>query len=268
VLIIAAEAGHIEVVRVLLRHGMATASVSAQARNQRTDHGVYQRQQLDHALANKDMPVLRSLLQADADTPDANGDRLLMRTVKRADIGAVTVLVEAIRQASIGASTWVDEANDQGETALMRATAAGNAGMVRLLLAAGADVTLDNAQDVLLGLALDARDLDTIRLLLAAGADVPDPGGDYALMQAISLNNADWVDLLLQAGASMQGGNWSPLELAVGLNRTEMVRMLLAAGVPLPDAETARVSLLESARRFGNNDMEQLLLAAKKDGTS
>lgn len=268
VLIIAAEAGHIEVVRVLLRHGMATASVSAQARNQRADHGVYQRQQLDHALANKDMPVLRSLLQADADTPDANGDRLLMRTVKRADIGAVTVLVEAIRQASIGASTWVDEANDQGETALMRATAAGNAGMVRLLLAAGADVTLDNAQDVLLGLALDARDLDTIRLLLAAGADVPDPGGDYALMQAISLNNADWVDLLLQAGASMQGGNWTPLELAVVLNRTEMVRMLLAAGVPLPDAEAARVSLLESARRFGNNDMEQLLLAAKKDGTS
>lgn len=266
-LIIAAEAGHIEVVRVLLRQGMADASISTQGRNQRVHDGDYQRQQLDQALAEKNLPVLRSLLKANADIPDVNGDRLLMRAVKRADIGAATLVVAASRQAGIDPATWVDATSAYGETALMRAAAAGNAGMVRLLLDAGADVTVGDAQDVLLGLALDARDLDTIRVLLAAGADVADPGGDYALMQAISLNNTDWVDLLLQAGASMEGGNGTPLELAVVQNSIEMVRMLLAAGVPLPQDQATRVSMVQNARRLGNNEMEQLLVAAEKDST-
>ncbi|QES51895.1 hypothetical protein DEJ50_32655 [Streptomyces venezuelae] len=91
---------------------------------------------------------------------------------------------------------------------LTRAAENGDAAAVASLLSAGAEVDARNsARRTALELAVSAGQAEIVRLLLAAGADPCRPAGDYEeltpLLLAAMLPHAEVVKALLAAGASL-----------------------------------------------------------------
>ncbi|MFE0734269.1 ankyrin repeat domain-containing protein [Streptomyces sp. NPDC058855] len=127
------------------------------------------------------------------------------------------------------------EALDEGETALYRAAVADEPGIVRLLLAAGADAGR------------------------ASGAD----GGDLALCGAACGGHTEVVRALLAGGArpdQEEAYGWTALAWAVRLGHTGTVRALLEHGAdpdrPGPDG---LVPLVAAARRGSTGCVRALL---------
>lgn len=92
----------------------------------------------------------------------------------------------------------------QGATALVRASGAGYAGLVTLLLDAGADrAHLTHSGAHALSAAVSARRESVVATLLERGVppDQPLPGGGTALMVAVALGLPRIAELLLHAGA-------------------------------------------------------------------
>ena len=101
----------------------------------------------------------------------------------------------------------VNARTQQGRTALMVAAACdGCSGVVRLLLAKGADAKVkDSGSETALALAAEAGDLESVRLLLNAGAeaDEADRGGITPLHRSVFNCNLGAVKLLLAKGAKV-----------------------------------------------------------------
>ncbi|MFI8322924.1 ankyrin repeat domain-containing protein [Streptomyces sp. NPDC085529] len=149
------------------------------------------------------------------------------------------------------------EAAEDGETALYRAAVADEPGIVRLLLAAGADPGRPSGPDggdlPLCGAACGGH-AGTVRALLAAGAgpDQEEEFGFTALAWAVRLGHAEVVRVLLAAGADADRvgpDGLAPLTAAARRGSTACVRALLDHGAR--DAEAA----LREARRWIGVDM-------------
>jgi ankyrin repeat protein len=121
---------------------------------------------------------------------------------------------EAVRRL-LDAGANVDGAL-HGLTPLMAAARGGHGDIVRILLAADAEVNLmsgprrgctDDAASTALTFAAGQGDLETVRLLISAGADVSARNGDNetALMRATQRGHTEVVKALLQAGADVEG---------------------------------------------------------------
>jgi ankyrin repeat protein len=112
----------------------------------------------------------------------------------------------------------------------------GNAGMVGVLLEAGADVHgVGKGGETPLMLAARAGSMEAVKALLARGAAVGarERAGQTALMWAAAAGHAEVVRVLLAAGAGLAGtvdSGFPPLFFAVREGRLEVVRVLLAAG--------------------------------------
>ncbi|MFD0142185.1 MULTISPECIES: ankyrin repeat domain-containing protein [unclassified Streptomyces] len=144
------------------------------------------------------------------------------------------------------------ETDDEGETALYRAAVANEPGIVRLLLAAGADPgrgSGEEAGDLPLCGAACGGHADVVRALLAGGAraDQAEAYGFTALDWAVRLGHAETVRVLLGHGAapSRPGPDGlPPLVAAARRGSTASVRALLEYGAgPAEDA-------LREARRW------------------
>lgn len=150
-----------------------------------------------------------------------------------------------------------------GNTALLGAVAAGHREAARILLEAGADPNAVNkARESVLGLAVANRDHELLRRLLAAGAD-PSLGRwrQPALLHAVLYADAEAVDILLRAGADVNGrekagGNTALMEAARQGN-VAIARRLLDAGA-VPDGAT----LVVAARESYSVEVVRLLLGA------
>lgn len=132
---------------------------------------------------------------AEADTPYNHP----MQQVFRA---AMLGQEELSRLLSTGIS--VDSADNDGETALMKAADKGNAMAVKLLLAAGANANArDEDGETALMMAADEGRTEVVRLLVAAGAelDLRDKDGETALHKAQDERHVDTVNVLREAGA-------------------------------------------------------------------
>jgi ankyrin repeat protein len=144
---------------------------------------------------------------------------------------------------------------------LIAATTPGNSASVRLLLAKGANPKLlDSNGDGPLGSAASSGDLQMLRLLLAAGADVNEIGsrgpamrGITPLLRATAASCLPCVELLLASGANpnhisappraiksglQDMGSLTPLVIASHWNNPAIAKSLIAAGAKLetPDA--------------------------------
>ncbi|MEU2546586.1 ankyrin repeat domain-containing protein [Streptomyces roseolus] len=146
------------------------------------------------------------------------------------------------------------EAVDDGETALYRAAVADEAGIVRLLLAAGADPGRTSGPDggdlPLCGAACGGH-TGTVRALLAAGAapDQEEEFGFTALAWAVRLGRAEVVRELLAAGADPDRAGpdgLDPLAAAARRGSAACVRALLDHG-----ARGAEDALREARRWIG-----------------
>ncbi|MFB7361881.1 ankyrin repeat domain-containing protein [Streptomyces hydrogenans] len=146
------------------------------------------------------------------------------------------------------------EADDDGETALYLAAVADEPGIVRLLLAAGADPGRASGPDggdlPLCGAACGGH-AGTVRALLAAGAhpDQQEEFGFTALAWAVRLGHAETVRALLEHGADPDRpgpDGLTPLTAAARRGSTACVRALLDHG-----ARGAAPALREARRWIG-----------------
>ncbi|MEU3182758.1 ankyrin repeat domain-containing protein [Streptomyces sp. NPDC006923] len=162
------------------------------------------------------------------------------------------------------------EASDEdGQTALYLAAVSDEAGLVRLLLAAGADPERASGRDggdlPLCGAACGGH-TEVVRALLAAGArpDSREEFGFTAVAWAVVQGFPDTLEALLEYGADpgLPGpGGEPPLLLAARRGSTPTVRVLLRYGAGAPDGagrEALGASLAE-ARRWMALDVEREL---------
>jgi ankyrin repeat protein len=187
-LVMAADLGHVEMVKLLLDHGAAvdghtgvgwsaltTASTNgqmemvtmllAQGANVNRVHG-NGRTDLMYTADRGHANVVSELLKrgAVADVMDGDGETALIWAAKE---GHDDVVSELLRY---GASTEV--VNEDGETALVIAACRGHPATVSALLSGGADVEGGEATVSPLKEAVDCGHLAAVKLLLEAGADV------------------------------------------------------------------------------------------------
>jgi ankyrin repeat protein len=178
---------------------------------------------------------------ADVDAKDSFNGTGLIRAADRGHADIVGRLVQA--------GIEIDHVNNLGWTALHEAIVLGDGSQryvdtVRVLVAAGADVTLPSQRDNVTPLAhAESRDYDTIAttLRLAIRGDAQDVDRDRAnqqLLDAAQAGDADQVALALRDGARLEtrdAHRRTPLLLAVTNDRLDVARMLVALGAD-PDA--------------------------------
>ncbi len=220
---LAAKAGHLAEVQLLLQH---KADVAATDWNGRTPL---------HSCTQKGfMSVAEALLKAGAD-PNAKTAEGATPLHEAAEEGyfAVAELLLA-NKADVNAET------KDGRTALHRAAGQGHTAMATLFLENGAKVNArDKGGSTPLAAAVAAGQLEMAKLLLTNKADpnIPAQGKDaldYPLHTAIKMKSADMLALLLENGADVNAAETCgdqqtvyPLHLTVGTETPEIAALLL-----------------------------------------
>ncbi|KAJ3032099.1 hypothetical protein HDV00_007986 [Rhizophlyctis rosea] len=162
------------------------------------------------------------------------------------NIAAVRLLVQ------YGAQIHADNTYD--EDALEIAVRNHQTEIVKLLLEGGADVS----RRQYLMIACGHSNLDIVRLLVEAGADVNAPSG-RPIVDASCFGRTDVVNLLLHLGAYPAH---HALASAAWKGHVEIVRRLLAAGIPVDACDSAA---LQFAVSNGDTLVTEVLLQAGAD---
>jgi uncharacterized protein len=165
-----------------------------------------------------------------AATLHASADGTVVDAARLGDATAVRTLLKA------GAD--VNAAQGDGMTALHWAAQKGDANMVAMLLSAGGNVraTTRLGGYTPMHLASQAGHPTVVAALLAAGAgaDVTTSTGASPLMLAARSGNVESATRLIENGASLDAKETThgqtALMVAAGLNRADVVRLLLARG--------------------------------------
>ncbi|XP_077562258.1 B-cell lymphoma 3 protein homolog [Haemaphysalis longicornis] len=185
---------------------------------------------------------------------DADGDRPLHIAVLHDDIALVQRLCRLTRAA--GAS--VDVFNSLRQTPLHLALIVGNQPAVEVLLREGASVLLrDRNGNTALHLALKYPSLPCLRLVLSHHlaskvVDVPDFDGYSPLHLAVLLNKPEVVSLLIKASCDVNvpdgRSGRTPLYHAIALQREHLVKQLVAHGASIDAQDYAGHSCLALAK--------------------
>jgi ankyrin repeat protein len=206
----AADKGRDDIVRALLEAG-------ADPEHEDAHHSF----PLDHASGKGHVAVVRTLLSA--------GAKPSVHALTQALTAGSTEILELLLKAGEpvkGEGTAVDRM-DSGIRPLSIAADEGRDDFVRLLLEAGADPEHGNADH--------SRPLDhasgkgyvaVVKTLLSAGAKP----SVHALNEAATAGSTEILDLLLKAGAPVNGEGARALEIAAHAGNTDAVRLLLASG--------------------------------------
>ena len=159
----------------------------------------------------------------------------------------------------------------RGRTPIMAATHANKPAIVKLLIQAGADINLqDEIKDNPFLYAGAEGRLEVLKLLIDAGADTRSTNrfGGTALIPAAERGHVEVVqELLSRTNVKIDHVNnlgWTALLEAVilgdgGPRRTEVVRLLIAAGANVNIPDGRGVTPLSHARQRGYTQMIGLL---------
>eukprot|EP00953_Heterococcus_sp_UTEX-ZZ885_P029384 15599-Heterococcus_DN1.PRE.2 len=205
-------------------------------------------------------------LRANVHHGDAAGNTPLMVA---AEGPSTSVLQLLLQQSSIN----VNQRNDTGDTALVKAACTGNAAAVRLLLQHGADAcSINNSCFSTVFAAAIGGDLQILELLIQHGADVRavTDRGFTLLMQAATDNQPRVAEFLIQQGLSVHAvddsGSTALHHAAASASKgTETMRVLLAHGADVNAVDLQRCTPLHLAARSEQLDKVEVLVAAGAD---
>ena len=146
-----------------------------------------------------------------------------------------------------------------------RAVGVDNDRTVKALLVAGFDPnTANDKGQVGLFLALQEESLKVATALLAHPAirvDATTAADETPLMMAAMRGNLEWTLRLLERGAAINRGGWSPLHYAASGPAVAVVKLLLDRGAAIDAPSPNRSTALMMAARYGSEEAVQLLLA-------
>jgi ankyrin repeat protein len=176
-------------------------------------------------------------------------------------------------QRLLDAGAPVDSRDAQGRTPLLAATHANRVDAARLLIDRGADVNAKDAmQDSPFLLAGAQGRLAILRMTLAAGADLGSTNryGGTALIPAAHRGHVETVRELLKTRIAIDHVNrlgWTALLEAIilgdgGPEHTEIVRLLVAHGASVQQADAQGVTPLAHAERRGQRAIAEILRRA------
>jgi len=178
-------------------------------------------------------------------------------------------------QEFLNAGANVNYQSSNGTTAIVEAAGYGTPELVKLLLAAGANVNLSDGDNTALTKALEHNEnpnIEIIKILINAGADLNVNNGE-PLFWAIESNNIELVNILISAGADVNIGiedgysgdlpeKSSQLIFASVLERAEIVKLLLAVpGIDINLQNKYGDTALIVACKERNAEIVKLLLA-------
>ena len=256
-LIVAARAGHCEVVNVLLDHGANINGFRFRNFKSEKHEIVYDKgrdgegsdnEKEEPELANTQTPlycaleagrgeVARLLIERGADTSDPSGN-----TSSLPELAATRGLSDVFHLLTKEKSFDFNKINDDGETLLTFAATSGKFDSVKFLLDNGAEVNVKNLSgDTALSCAVRSRAapvLEIVRLLLAHGAAVNTKNDHCETPLLIAAHrNADKVaNLLIEHGCdttSKNLGSFSALHSAAFYNNGKLIEKLLQHGAVL-----------------------------------
>src|SRR6195952_2547010 len=196
----------------------------------------------------------------------AAGDARLIDAVKRRDSAMVARLIE--QRAAVNGQLA------DGSTALAWAVYGDDRRVARMLLKAGAAVTVNAANDygeTPLTLACLTGDGEMVEELLAAGANAKASRltGETALMIAAGSGSLQAVDSLIKHGADINAAEPSQgqtaLMWAAAEGHTEIVNLLVARGADIHLATKSGFTALAFATIANDGDAVKRLLAAGGD---
>ena len=182
----------------------------------------------------------------------ASLNNVLWLACEAGDTKKVTDLLKS--GADANAKKPVNKGNEDRDTLLISAVKKGRTEIVKLLLAAGADIDATNKHGMTaLLLATEKKFTEIAKVLLSAGAYVNarTETGWTALILASNNGDTEIVKLLLAAGADANAKNiWgmTALQIAEEKKNFKIVLMLRAAGQPQP-AQSSRSSKTASRLR-------------------
>jgi|GEM_PF-2399362 len=182
----------------------------------------------------------------------------------------------ALRAPSVAACSLllILSAGARAQDALERAIYAGDEAGARALIEAGADVNrrLPPFSTPPLSLAAIRGEAGIVDLLLAAGAevDLPDYRGMTALSAAVRscAGSAPVIEKLLAAGAdidSRSGANLTPLLVAMQEERWDIARVLIGRGADIDALNSFGEGVLNYAIYYRRNDLVNVALDERID---
>ncbi|KAJ7445601.1 ankyrin repeat-containing domain protein [Mycena latifolia] len=280
-LYIAVNAGHTDVVRVLLNNNAnpnASMTHSGRALSSASIRGNIGMVQL---LLEKGADIDQGALQAASQKDHRRVVQLLLENgadvnewaqgygsaLKVASTQGHTELVQFLLKHGANANAL----GTTNESALSDASRHGHTEVVRLLLQSGADVNaMSKRSESALEVACSWGHTEVVKLLLEYGADVNTEGGEYGspLQAASAQARTDVVHLLLQNGADVNapGGSkyGNALHAAAGAppycSNIEVLQLLLENGADVNMASGEYGSALQAASATGRTERVQFLL--------
>ncbi|CAN6327577.1 unnamed protein product [Urochloa humidicola] len=162
-----------------------------------------------------------------------------------------------------GASPNIFTSGENGRGPLHFAAEKGNCEMVTTLLSKGANVNSICQSGTPLHVAASNRNDGVVQILLdnQADCDIAIDTGSTPLFLAVLANSLKCVELLIKAGANLEGdGKAIPLLIAVSEGFTDCLKYLLQAGADPNVANNEGMLAVEIAARKNNKEVVELLL--------
>lgn len=296
---LAAKAGHVDAVRLLIKQG-ATVNVcdegmwtplmlSAVYGREAVAHALIdkgadinasdkdQRTPLIWAVKNSSLSIAKALLQHNAHVNTADNDRQtpLVWAVKNANTGIVKRVVgftaentenTEIVKLLVRYNADINASDKDQRTPLIWAAKKNSRSTLKLLLQHYAHVNAaDNAHRTALMWAVMNANTDIVKLLAANGADVNAPDKDqlFPLTWAVKKDVSGIVDLLLRHDAhvnSADGDGQTPLMWAVKNDNATIVKLLLNHGADIDATDNKqRTALIWADENWCDNVREFLV---------